>query len=200
MRSAYVLISDPQCAQASALPHLRRAWQAVAWLSRGEVPEDPGDDLGAWLSPEHAALVPERARDQTHELLRLILRHARAPEPWVDGEPSPKLPSVRVLERHLRVLRGVLDGLEQLQRGRSRARHAVRWGIRAAWALGGLTALLLVTLRPWQLQRDGRWRAAYYATAKFEGDPIVRRDADVNFKWKKTAPMDSLPPDNFSVR
>jgi hypothetical protein len=45
------------------------------------------------------------------------------------------------------------------------------------------------------------WRGEYFSNRKLEGQPaLVRNDPAIDFKWKKSAPDESLPSDNFSVR
>lgn len=48
--------------------------------------------------------------------------------------------------------------------------------------------------------REGPWRGAYYPTVDFEGEPLVRREGDIRFDWKRKGPMPELPDDAFSVR
>jgi VCBS repeat-containing protein len=45
------------------------------------------------------------------------------------------------------------------------------------------------------------WRGDYYDNRKLEGDPVlVRNDEEIDFNWKKEAPADEVPADNFSAR
>ncbi|KIG15085.1 conserved hypothetical protein-putative glucosesorbosone dehydrogenase [Enhygromyxa salina] len=202
LRSAYTLIADPQCDPITAAPHVHRAWQAVAWLSRGEVPDGAGESLADWLADEQLEAVPAKSRESVHATLRVVCQHASHTQPWVDAKSTPpELPSTKALVAHLRVLGGVMSALEQRQRGPTpKARLAARWGIRAAWWVGGATAFVLLALRPWQNEDEGQWRGAYYPTPAFEGDPDLRREADVAFDWRKQGPTDSIPSDRFSAR
>lgn len=201
LRAAYTLIADPQCDPVTAMPHLRRAWQAVAWLSCGQAPPDAGSDLSAWLAPEHLALVPEDDRGPVHGTLTAVCRHDRDPTPWADDAPTPAVPADTVLVPHLRVLGSLVGALEQQHHGRSpRAQLAARWAGRTVAWVGGATALVLLALRPWQAEDVGSWRAAYYPTEKFEGDPDMRREVDVDFDWGKEPPTDSIPSDRFGAR
>jgi PA14 domain len=202
LRSAYTLVADPQCDPVTAMPHLLRAWQAVAWLSRHEVPTEAGSDLGAWLSAEHLALVPDKHRSAVHGTLVAICRHSRDPEPWADPDPAPAVPdATRVLVPHLRVLGGIVQALQREQHGRPVASQlAVRWGLRVALWVGGLTAFVLVALRPWQAEDVGSWRGAYYPTEELKGRPDVVRVVDIDFAWGKEGPTDSIAADRFSAR
>jgi hypothetical protein len=45
------------------------------------------------------------------------------------------------------------------------------------------------------------WRGEYYSNRELRGEPaLVRDDAEVNFDWGRSAPVDGLPADDFSVR
>lgn len=201
LRSAYTLVVDPQCDDATAMPHLLRAWQAAAWLSREEVPEDGGDDLGAWLSAEHLTLLPESKRGAVHRTLAAVARHPRDTQPWDEEAPRPSVPSTKALLANMRALGGVIDGLADEQGGRSTATQlSIRWGQRAALWVGGIAAFVLIALRPWQDEEVGSWRGAYYPTEKFEGRPDIQRDVDVDFDWGKDPPTDSIPSDRFGAR
>jgi hypothetical protein len=48
--------------------------------------------------------------------------------------------------------------------------------------------------------REGPWRGAYYPTIDFQGEPLVRREGDVKFDWKRLGPSPELPDDAFSAR
>lgn len=204
LRSAYTLVADPQCDPRTALPHLRWAWRAVARLSRGEVPETAGEDLSAWLAPEHLELVSVDARAQLHRTLRAACELADAPEPWAasTGQASSvELPPARVLVAQLRTLGNILDAIDEQARGRSHKRKlAVRWATRGAVVLTSVTAFILLALRPWQSEDIGAWRVAYYPTKNFEGQPELRRSVDVAFEWGREPPTDSIPGDYFSAR
>lgn len=201
MRSAYTLIADPQCSTATAMPHLLRAWQSVAWLSRKAVPQDAGSDLRTWLSDEHLALIPQKRRGVVHGTLMSVCRHPRDPEPWTLPEAPPDPPAAEILLDHMRALGRVVEAMHMQHHGRTPATHlTLRWGKRAAVWGGLLTAFVLVALRPWQTEDVGPWRAAYYPTEKFEGRPDVRREVDVAFDWDKDPPTDSIPSDRFGAR
>jgi hypothetical protein len=192
LRSAYTLVVDPQCDPRTALPHLRGAFRAVAWLSRGEVPETAGEDLSAWLAPEHLELVRVDARAPLHRTLTA---------PWAADAKRPELPSTRVLLAQLRTLGKILDAIDGKARGRSRKTQlAIRWAIRGAVVLAGVTAFVLLALRPWQSEDIGPWRAAYYPTKSFDGEPELGRSVDIAFDWALEPPTDSIPADYFSAR
>ncbi|MCX4244482.1 PA14 domain-containing protein [Paraliomyxa miuraensis] len=202
LRSAYTLIADPDCDPVTAMPHLRRAWQTVAWLSREQLPpDDAGEDLSSWLSAEHLPLIPDKERQRVHRTLVAVCRHPRDPEPWGETEPPPTIPSTPALVSHLRTLGRLVEALRLQQLGRPpKAQLAMRWGLRTAAWVGGVTAFILLALRPWQAEDVGSWRGAYYPTEKFEGRPDVRRDVDVDFDWEKDPPTDSIPSDRFGAR
>ncbi|HSR29133.1 MAG TPA: PA14 domain-containing protein, partial [Anaerolineae bacterium] len=46
-----------------------------------------------------------------------------------------------------------------------------------------------------------QWKGRYYSNPKLQGEPVlVRKDKEIDFRWKKGAPADGLPIDGFSVR
>lgn len=201
LRSAYTIVADPQCDPVTAMPHLRRAWQAVAWLSQGEVPADAGSDLGAWLRSDHLELVPVDRRGLVHGTLVAICRHPRDPQPWTDAEPAPEVPDAKILVPHMRVLGSLVHALELELHGRPAASQlATRWATRAALWVGGATAFVLLALRPWQAEEVGSWRGAYYPTEELLGEPDIQRVVDIDFDWGKEGPTDSIAADRFSAR
>jgi hypothetical protein len=198
LRCAYTLVADPQCDMRSALPHIRWAWQAVSRLSRGEVPETAGEDLSAWLAPEHLELVPVDARAQLHRTLEAACELANAPEPW---GATMELPKARVLVGQLQRLGKILDAIDEQARGRSRKTTlAIRWAIRGAVLSVGVTAFILLALRPWQSEDIGSWRVAYYPAKNFQGEPELHRAPDVAFEWGLEPPTDSIPADYYTAR
>jgi len=44
------------------------------------------------------------------------------------------------------------------------------------------------------------WRGAYYPTQNLTGNPTVRRDPSLMFRWYDDAPMPGFPDSKFSVR
>lgn len=201
LRSAYTIVADPQCDPVTAMPHLLRAWQAVAWLSRGEVPAEAGSDLAAWLSPEHLPFVPETQRADVHGVLVAVCQHARDPEPWAATGPAPAVPDADRLVPHMRALGRVVHALQLELHGRpAAAQLATRWATRVALWTGGAVAFMLLALRPWQTEEVGSWRGAYYPTEELDGEPDVQRVVDVDFAWGKEGPTDSIPADRFSAR
>ncbi len=45
------------------------------------------------------------------------------------------------------------------------------------------------------------WKGEYWSNKKLNGSPaMTRNDANIDFNWKKEAPANSLPADDFSVR
>lgn len=45
-----------------------------------------------------------------------------------------------------------------------------------------------------------RWRAAYYANEGLQGQAVVRRERDVNHRWRGRSPLEGIPGEGFSVR
>lgn len=45
------------------------------------------------------------------------------------------------------------------------------------------------------------WRGEYFDNRELDGDPVlVRNDEEINFNWKREAPADKFPANNFSAR
>jgi hypothetical protein len=208
LRSGHTLISDPDVMRASTgnvalLPHLLRLWQALAWLSRGQVPDGPGEDLSAWLSPAHLQQIPPTLRDELHASLRSAFAYAEAPALWSDrhAELSAGLASPRLLAQQLRSLGALLRAIDLEARG-----HSLRWQRARVWTgrvtIGTALAVgfTLAILRPWQAEDVGPWRAAYYPTRELEGTPEIRREVDVAFDWGVEPPTDAIPSDGYSAR
>jgi hypothetical protein len=171
LRSGHTLISDPDVMRASTgnvalLPHLLRLWQALAWLSRGQVPDGPGEDLSAWLSPAHLQQIPPTLRDELHASLRSAFAYAEAPALWSDrhAELSAGLASPRLLAQQLRSLGALLRAIDLEARG-----HSLRWQRARVWTgrvtIGTALAVgfTLAILRPWQAEDVGPWRATKVA-------------------------------------
>ncbi len=61
-----------------------------------------------------------------------------------------------------------------------------------------VTVLLVLTVPDY---REGPWHAQYFSTPDFGGEPVVRRDGDIKFKWRRRSPSpDLIPEDGFSAR
>jgi hypothetical protein len=208
LRSSHALLSDPDVTRAAAgklalLPHLLRLGQALAWLSRGQVPDAPGEDLSAWLSPAHLELIPARLRADLHASLRSAFALTEAPALWSErhAELAAALARPRILAGQLRALGKLLRALEFEARGRSlRCQRALRWTGRVTLVSAAAVGFVLVALRPWQSEDVGPWRAAYYPTPDLEGEPEIRREVDVGFDWGVEPPTDSIPSDDYSAR
>lgn len=203
LRSCYAIVVDPRCEPRSALVHLRRAWQALAWLSRGQAPEGAGESLADWLCDEHLQLLAKRHHAPLHASLRAALDEAQTDTPWraPTGETETELPRARELLVQLRALDGLTAAMRTQLLGRPLRRQAVmRWGLRAFVSLGLAAAFVTLALRPWQSEDIGPWRGAYYPSKDFEGTPELRREPRLEFDWKLEPPMDTIPSDKFSAR
>lgn len=82
-------------------------------------------------------------------------------------------------------------------RRRERRSRLVRRSLMGVLVLIPVVVGLVLTVRDF---REGPWRGAYYSTIDFQGEPLVRREGDVRFDWKRRAPTPELPEDAFSVR
>ncbi|MFW5925532.1 MAG: PA14 domain-containing protein, partial [Myxococcota bacterium] len=75
----------------------------------------------------------------------------------------------------------------------------LRWALRAV-ALVALAAGVATAMHAWAERSHKGWRAAYYPTVDFQGEPIVRRETLIRHDWRNGSPLPSLPQDRFSVR
>lgn len=82
-------------------------------------------------------------------------------------------------------------------RRRERRRRLVRRALMGVLVLVPVAVGLVLTVPDF---REGPWRGAYYSTIDFQGEPILRREGDVRFDWKRKGPAPELPDDEFSVR
>jgi VCBS repeat-containing protein len=58
-----------------------------------------------------------------------------------------------------------------------------------------------ITVRPEATPVISEWRGEYFDNRSLEGDPaLIRNDKKIDFDWKRGAPADGLPSDNFSAR
>lgn len=201
VRAAFTLVADPQVDNGTSSQHLLAAWRATAKISRGGVPESANKDLSGWLSAEHVQLVPEKKLAAVHRTLAAAMEVSTSPawEPLPEG--GAKCPKAAELLGKLRALDGILDGLSAQGQGQSlRWRRRARWLFRATMWSGAVGLFVVVALRPWQYADIGNWRASYYASTKFDGEPDTRREVDVDHKWGKEPPTDSIPSDGFAAR
>ncbi len=60
-----------------------------------------------------------------------------------------------------------------------------------------LTGMVLPVL---DVGASASWRGEYFANMTFDGVPVIRNDAAVNFDWGLGAPAPGIGPDYFSVR
>ncbi|MEM9461531.1 MAG: PA14 domain-containing protein [Myxococcota bacterium] len=179
--AAASLLDDPSVPPWTAAEHLRRGFSALARAAGAPTPEPAAAlDLSAlpWLgSPQGTTEALRRLTDDDQAIEPHVLRHlARALSAAVRNAQDE-----RFAPRH--------------RRARRRA-FARRLG------MGLLVLVPLVAVLVWTVPdyREGPWRAELYASPDFSGEPIMRRDGDVKFDWKRRAPNPDLPEEGFSVR
>lgn len=201
LTAAYTLVADPQCHNNTAMPHLRRAWEAVSTVSKGYPPDAAGSTMRDWLGEDHLQAIPTKQQGTVHGTLMAVYGFSRDPKPWDEATNGARVPGDKALFANMRALSTLIEVMTVEQQGREAATTiGLRWAKRAAiW--GGIgVAFLLVALRPWQRDDIGPWRAAYYPTEKFEGEPDLRREVDIDFDWGKDPPTDSIPSDRWGAR
>lgn len=188
--AANAIISDPTVDHRSAAIHLQRAWEALG-RALGE-----SEAATVWAArASFPGLKAARRSALLRDLAALPALTAAAPEA-LGSLPSP---SSRALMAHVADLRRICGRLGGRPTAAAIARGSARWLLRgAAWGVAAI-ALFLVTVRPWQADVVGPWRAAYYASEHFEGEPVMHRYSDIDFRWGAEAPLDVIPGDWFSA-
>ncbi len=191
LHAAQTLIGDPVADPRTALVHLRRFWRGVLAAARlsGHA---TASDLGAWAE---AAELPGLGRAGT----RRCLAQWRA---WgsVGADQSEPLVRRGALRTHVKDARALFIALELVIGGKKLAARRRRLTIAAIVPLLLLAPAIVWVVVSDELPGKGPWRGEYHADRELEDEPVLRRDMDVDFDWDKSAPMDEIPPDKFSVR
>ncbi|MCH9684237.1 MAG: hypothetical protein K0V04_22580 [Deltaproteobacteria bacterium] len=176
------LLDDPSVPPWTAVHHLRCGFRALT-VAAG-VEDEPADAI------ERSAVrwVPAAAAAS----LRML-----PAEDQLD-EQAPDLPVLRELAGVLAA--GVTTaGEERFAPGQhaSHRRQLWRWAAMLSIVLSVVVVALVLTVPDY---REGPWRGEYFASRDFTGDPVVRRDGDVKFDWKRMGPEPDFPTDDFSIR
>lgn len=173
--AANAIVSDPNVDAKLGVPHLQRAWQALA-RACGQTGE-----LQPWVAATPLpGLAPVRRGVLAREVGALF--------------ESPSNQGARELQRHVDDFRKVCTAL-----GSSSGAPRSGWAWQTLAWIGAALVLTVITVRPWQANAVGPWRAAYYASEHFDGKPIMRRYAEIDFHWGTGAPYDVVPGDLFSA-
>lgn len=189
VHTAAVLLADRDCARADVVRALARAWDEIA----GALGVEPGPAL-VDAPPKALSRLFERHGEA---LAREVPRLHAAAERLAAGDEPNELPSRRELRRCLRLTR---RAWRAARRDRVPAsKRMLRLAPAVAVVLG--VAALLFTAGWVVAERGGHgWRGLYYPNRKLEGDPVVRSDPSINFRWFRDAPWLGGPQDNFSVQ
>lgn len=187
-QAALAILLDVAAPVWAAGPHLGAGWAALA---RAAATRD-GDELEDGVEPA--------------EILR-----ARAPR-WLSpaaesalvasaGDARPQEADRGTFRTHARALVDTVRAAEAEIFGPDIRRREVRtWRRRAAMALlAAMPVIVLLAIFPPDY-REGPWRAQYFGNRKHEGEPEIRRDGDLRFKWDDASPLSDLPEDGFSAR
>jgi hypothetical protein len=179
--AAAALLDDPSVPPWTAAEHLRRGFSALA-RAAGVARPEPAAALDPstlpWLGSPQTVLDPLRrlGTDDDSTLPDPVLRRlSTALSAAVATAADTRFAPTRRVERRRRLVRHALVTM---------------------LVLGLVIAALVLTMPDY---REGPWRAAYYPTADFQGEPLVRREGDVKFDWKRVGPP-GLPDDHFSIR
>ncbi len=180
--AAASLLDDPAVPSWTAAEHLRRGFSALA-RAAGLDPGEPATALDPsripWLGAPQAVVEPLRALAHEDDAAlpdATLRRLAAALAAAVAAAADVRFAPARRKERRQRMLRRVAMGVV---------------------VLVPVVVGLALTVSDF---REGPWRAAYYPTIDFQGEPVVRREGDVRFDWKRKGPTPELPEDAFSAR
>jgi hypothetical protein len=182
LRAARAILLDADCRPDDAIVHIVAAWRTYLEAAGA----DPAMDEPV------SAEVRQRVGDAVREALA---RLADEPVP-----PETSCLRADLLDYCDALERAVVSSAEQRGVPLRARTEAWRWLVRAAAWTAPVIVLLLVVIRPWEALDPGPWRAAYYPTKDFVGEPVRTRDKDIAFEWGDDAPLDSIPADRFSVR
>lgn len=189
--AASAIVADPNVDPRTAAIHLQRAWEAL-----GRALGQSGDSHQWIAAAPLPGLRPERRTALADEVRTFQCFIDAAPESLVIPPPAGQ---ARNLMRHADDLRRVCAALRPAPGAGTIARRGAGWLLRALHWGGPALALLLVAVRPWEADAVGPWRATYYASQHFDGKPILRRYANIDFHWGPDAPHDVVPGDWFSA-
>ena len=186
LHAAELLVGDPLATPATAIPHLRAFWRAIAAAgSEAGFGNRDATEPEAWL--DHELLGLDLA---VRERLRAQVRSLAAEQP----------PSKRELRAQVAAARSLLARLEPEIGGEPLLRRKRK----ILWASVG-TAMVLAPLGLYvalnsEVPGTGPWRAAYYADKALEGRPVLVREDSIEHEWGDSAPHEQIAPDKFSVR
>lgn len=190
--AALSVLLDPATAPSSAEVHVLEAWRLICQGAGGDATDTP--TLTAWIRSGGSALSESERADAAKVVEELAARQTVTPLERGRG-PTP-----RALVRHVKQLQRTIDAYEPELRPPALMRRI--WLRRALAALSAFLVLaaFLVVIRDKTDLGTGPWRGDYYPTHTFEGKPILRRDADIDFNWKSKPPLERISADLFSMR
>lgn len=180
--AAASLLDDPAVPPWTAAEHLRRGYSALA-RAAGATPPEPAAEL------DPGALPWLGSPNVVGEALRTLA---------TDDDAALPLEPLQVLSRALcTAVVTAADARFDPGRRLEQRRRLVRRTL-----MGVLVAIPVVVFAALTMGdfREGPWRGQYFPTIDFQGEPIVRRDGDLRFDWKRKSPAPELPDDGFSIR
>jgi len=184
------VLLDPVVPSQHSIVHLLRAWQAIAraHARREGCPIPALEQLPVAIQKGTVDWVPEPRRAELASLVEALVeveRQGSSREP-----PTPKQ-----LRAHARFLQQAADHEVRVRSGLHRRRF---------WLAGLVLLLLVPAVAVVAVTLSGRaaepWHGRYYHNRKLEGDPWVRRDRAIDFRWRGDSPFEGFRDDHFSVR
>lgn len=194
--AAYAIEAEGSCDTEAFAVHIVRGWALVRAAVDKDVPAIADAALGEWARGQSVRFVGE----ENGEMIRRFVDQA-APLLADAGAQLGADPSPSKLELQLRALSGRL-GDERRRAGVAPplVSRAGVWAKRLGVVGAAVLAVVVVGLRPWQLQGVGQWRGAYYPGKDLRGEPDIYRTPEINFDWGVAPPTDSIPSDRFAAR
>ena len=197
-QAALALLFDVAAPEGGARAHVRAGFSALARLARmraGE-PHDEGEGAEMQTGDDAAAALRTHAPGWLSPRAEAAARAvSTSPEAEIAGDPRTILTEhARGLVDAVRAAEADLLGAE-LRKGERRA-----WGRRLGMVLLALLPVIVLLAVFPPDYREGPWRAEYFENRTFEGEPHVRREGDLRFKWENSSPLYDVPEDNFSAR
>lgn len=193
LSAAFAILENPSVEACHGAVHLLRVWKTLIQFEDPDAPTT-GEDLLTAIRQQRFSVL-SASRRKTSEAFVLQLLEVENADLW---DVQPSLSRRRALVQ-ARQLANMLRRLERTHASgwnaaNPRSRHALVVGVMVFLAIG-LSGMFV-----WLGAEKPPWQGSYFPTPDFQGKPIQRQDAVIDFDWREDAPLPELPPNNFSVR